>query len=171
MWIYGLVLAAVALQATQAPPAAPAELVTEAAKLRFYSAFWPNLHQTLYAAAWDRRGSKPGQRRLAGTLPEPLTATLTPEERAAWDAAVEYYDRELASRDLLFNRRMSDIRQAIIALPDALGPGLEPEHRQLLEAAATVYRRHWWPSQDKANRAWKSSTTSCRTSSFSSFRT
>jgi hypothetical protein len=126
----------------------------EAAKLRFYSAFWPNLHHTLYAAAWDRRGSRPGERRLAGELPEPLTATLTPEEQAAWDAAVAYYDRELASRDLLFNRRMSDIRRATIVLPDALGTGLEPELRQILEAAAPVYRRHLWPSHDKANRAW-----------------
>ena len=73
MWIYGLVLAAIALQADSGAAAAPAELVTEVAKLRFYSAFWPNLHHTLYVAAWDRREGRAGPRRLAGKLPEPLT--------------------------------------------------------------------------------------------------
>jgi hypothetical protein len=155
MWIYRLVLSGLLLQPASAPVAGPAEIVTDVAKLRFYSAFWPNLHHTLYAAAWDRRVAREGGRRLAEKLPEPLTASLTPEEQAAWDAAVEYYDRELASRNLLFDARMSrSIRRAMIASPDGPGPGLDPAHRKILDAAAPVYRTHWWPSHDKANRAW-----------------
>jgi hypothetical protein len=155
MWIHGLALSALLLQPAPAPNAAPAELVTEVAKLRFYSAFWPNLHHTLYVAAWDRREGRPGPRRLAGKLAEPLTGTLTEEERAAWDAAVDYYDRELASRSLLFDERMSrSIRRALIASPDVPGSGLDPQHQKVLDGAAPVYRRHWWPLHDKANRAW-----------------
>lgn len=142
----------------QAPTAgaATAEIVTEVANLRFHSAFWPNLHHTLYAAAWDRRAAGGGSpRRLAGTLPEPLTGTLTPEERAAWDAAVAYYDRELASHDLLFANRMAGpIRRAMIAGGGTPGTGLEAAHREVLDAAAPIYRRHWWPLHDRANRAW-----------------
>ena len=138
----------------QAPAAgaAPVEVVTEVANLRFHSAFWPNLHHTLYAAAWDRRGSG---RRLAGRLPEPLTGELSADERSAWEAAIAYYDRELASRDLLFDNRMSgSIRRALIASGDTLDSRLESAHREALEKAAPTYRKYWWPSHDRANRAW-----------------
>lgn len=138
-----------------AVPPPKSDVVAEAANPRFHSAFWPNLHHTLYAAAWNRRPANAGERRLAGTLPEPLTGPLTPEERAAWDGAVAYYDRELASRDLLFDERMSGrIRRTIIAAGDSLGDGLEGAHREALEAAAPIYRKYWWPAHDRANRAW-----------------
>jgi hypothetical protein len=128
------------------------DLVAEVANLQFHSAFWPNLHHTLYVAAWDRRGSG---RRLAGKLPEPLTGELTPDERAAWDAAVAYYERELASLDLLFNSRMAGpVRKAMIEAADAPGGGLDAAHRDALEAAAPVYRKYWWPAHDRANRDW-----------------
>lgn len=132
------------------------DVVAEVANLQFHSAFWPNLHHTLYVAAWDRRAAGgTGRRRLAGTFPEPLTATLTPEEHAAWDAAVAYYDRELASLDLLFSNRMAgSIRRAMIAAGETLGGTLEAAHREALEAAAPVYRKYWWPMHDRANRAW-----------------
>jgi hypothetical protein len=149
MLIYGLVIS-VGLAAAQPPR----EVVVDVASLRFYSAFWPNLHHTLYVAAWDRRPSTTGGRRLAGKLPEPLTGNLTPEERTAWDAAVTYYDRELASRDLLFDNRMAgSVRRAMIAGGE-LGEGLDPAHRDALERAAPVYRKYWWPSHDRANRDW-----------------
>jgi hypothetical protein len=155
MWIYRLALSALLLQPAPTPGAGTAEVVTEVAQLRFYSAFWPNLHPTLYVAAWDRRDRGPDRPRLAGKLPEPLTGALSQEEQAAWDAAVEYYDRELASGNLLFDARLSrQIRRAMIASADALGPGLDPAHQKVLEAAAPVYRKHWWPAHDKANRAW-----------------
>lgn len=151
-----------------APPKAPdrlaqgpavslpkSDVVAEAANLRFHSAFWPNLHHTLYVAAWDRRSAGGDQRRLAGSLPEPLTGALTPDERAAWDAAVAYYDRELASHDLLFDDRLSGpIRRAIVEAVDLPGEGLDTGHRGVLAAAAPIYRKYWWPLHDRANRAW-----------------
>jgi hypothetical protein len=148
MLIYGFIIASALMQ--PAPGA-----VAEVSNLRFHSAFWPNLHHTLYVAAWDRRTGTSGGRRLAGKLPEPLEGNLTTEERAAWDAAVAYYDRELASLDLLFSNRMSGaVRRAMIEAGDAPGPGLEAAHQQVLEAAAPIYRKYWWPSHDRANRDW-----------------
>lgn len=127
------------------------EVALEQHPFRLYSAFWPNLHHTLWAEAWARRASS--NERSARWLPEPLTANLSAEERAAWDAAVSYYDREMADLHPLFE--MGPIRKVLIAVKDELPmTGLEPAHRQALAAAAPVYRKHWWKDHDRANRAW-----------------
>ena len=134
------------------------ELVATEIHLAFYSPFWQNLHHVLYAEAWRKRGVEP-QRSNAGMLPEPLTGDLAPEERAAWDAAVAYYDRELADRDLLFE--LGDIRRALYAgrgkLPDK---GLGKAHHDALASAAPIYAKYWWPAHDRANRAWIAETLS-----------
>ena len=128
------------------------ELVATQNQLAFYSPFWQNLHHVLYAEAWRKRGVEP-ERNAAGTLPEPLTGDLTPAERAEWDAAVAYYDRELADHDLLFE--LGDIRRALYRgagkLPEA---GLGTAHHDALAAAAPVYAKYWWPAHDRANRAY-----------------
>jgi hypothetical protein len=127
--------------------------VAEASSLAFHSGFLMNLHHTLFAAAWARRPEAGTLRALAGALPTPLDGPLTTDERTQWEAAVGYYDRELASRDLLFNRGMREIKTALVAgslSSDAMGQGL----RAVLEGAGPVYRRHFWASHDRVNRAW-----------------
>lgn len=128
------------------------DLVLEQKPFAVYSSFWPNLHHVLWAEAWARRPST-GEPSPAGALPEPLAAELSPEEKAAWEAAVSYYDRELADLHPLFE--MGPIRKLLTTVQDELpATGLEPAHRQALVAAAPVYRKHWWPAHDRANRAW-----------------
>lgn len=128
-----------------------AELVTKAAPFAVYSAFWPNLHHVLYSEAWRRRPT--AENRLAALLPEPLAAELTDGEKSAWDAAVELYERRIADRHLLFG--LAETRQALA------GAGMEepvflpdPQHLDVLRAAAPVYRAHSWAAHDAANRAW-----------------
>src|SRR5687767_12467348 len=87
------------------------ELALEQPPFAVHSAFWPNLHHVLWAEAWARR--PPSQEKAAGALPEPLTGDLTAEERRAWDAAVFYYDEEIADLHPLFEMR--SIRKAMIA--------------------------------------------------------
>ena len=131
-----------------------AERVHETSGFVFYSAFWPNLHHTLYAVAWARRPHT-DRRVLAGPLPEPLEGVLTADEHAAWDSAVAYYDKELADRDLLFDDEMSGIKVLLAAAQKTLPKtGLPPGLREVLLKAAPVYRRYWWPMHDRANRAW-----------------
>src|SRR5215207_4557615 len=73
--------------------------VTEVANIRFHSDELMNLHHFLYAWAWrTRTQGQPLSQRLAALPSAPFTA----EERTAWDEAVRFYDRELASKDLLF---------------------------------------------------------------------
>src|SRR5215471_21724144 len=77
--------------------------VGEVEGLRMFSDFWLNLHHFLYVSAWARRADTPGQRRLAMRLPADDGVAMTDEERVTWDAVVSYYDRELASKHLLFD--------------------------------------------------------------------
>jgi len=124
------------------------------AHLQLFSSFWPNLHHYLYASAWAARNA--GPRSLATPLPPDAPAPLTADEQTAWDAAVDYYNRELASKDLLFDAQMNAVNLALAdASGDTLPSGrLDARLRATLEAAAPVYRRHWWTKHDAANRTW-----------------
>ena len=150
--VYVLVCVPAAVAAQSETASKP---VAEVANVRFESDPLVNLHHVLYAAAWVRRPDR--TRSLAGELPAPLEARMTGEERAAWDAAVDYYDKHMASRDLLFARGMEELKGALVAGnlgSDAVGPEL----RAVLESAMPVYRRYFWPDHDRANRAWIAAT-------------
>jgi len=135
-----------------ARPSSADEPVVVAANLAFHSAFWPNLHHALYGSAWARR-PKTGARRLIPDLPAPVTATLSAEERAAWDAAVDYYDRTLADRDLLGDLGMMRIKIALGA-EDLGSDAIGSELRAVLERVAPIYRQRFWAEHDRSNREW-----------------
>ena len=139
-----------------AAPSLADEPVVVVANLEIHSAFWPNLHHALYGAAWARR-PKTGARRLMPDIPVPTPPTLSADERAAWDAAVEYYDRDLADRDLLGGMGMPQIKMALGA-ENLAANAIVAEHRAVLERIAPVYRQHFWPAHDRANREWIAAT-------------
>jgi len=128
--------------------------VAEVEGLRMFSDFWLNLHHFLYVSAWARRADTPGQRRLAMPLPAGDGVAMTDRDRVIWDAAVSYYDREFASKDLLFDDGLTAINNSLAGAKTLTGLSLAADHRRFLEAAATIYRRYWWPQHDAANRAW-----------------
>ena len=124
----------------------------------FHSGFWVNLHHFLYQQAREQRD--PG----ASKSPHEPAQGLTEQERQAWEEAVSFYAANYADRDLLFN---SDL----IALKNQLGDfedcaelagasrkecdaGLPGKITPVLDRAAPVYRAHWWPEHDRANRRW-----------------
>jgi hypothetical protein len=145
-----LVALLLSLAVSPLPAQETGELVLEQPPFAVYSAFWPNLHHVLWAEAWARR---PAARKAAGPLPEPLAGDLSAEERGAWAAALSFYDQEMADLNPLFD--MGEIRKLLLAAGgDLPTSGLAPAHRQALAAAAPVYRKHWWPAHDRANRAW-----------------
>jgi len=144
------------LSGVQTPPGPG--VVAEVHQLRFHSEMWMNLHHTLFAAAWARRPEAGTPRALAGALPAALPeAALTTDERKAWTDAVDYYDRRMASRDLLFGEGMDAIKSALVA-GDLSRAAIGSDLRAVLEAAAPVYRRRFWPEHDRANRAWTEAT-------------
>jgi len=145
---------------TSAQPVTPPPLVLEMHQLRFHSDFWMNFHHWLYASVWARRSEAGAVRALAEPLPVmPGTdVTLSPAEQKAWGEALDYYDRRIASRDLLFDDGMEEIKEALAAA-ELSSAAVGVELRTVLEAAAPVYRRHYWPDHDRRNREWIATTT------------
>ena len=128
-------------------PANAQERVVSLAGLHFYSSFWMNLHHRLHADARDKKTRVD-------------VSDWPAEDRTAWTNAIEFYARDLAQRDLRTGRDMTIISGRLSGADDSLTSlGLAEEHRQALERVAPAYRKHRWPQDDKANRAWISDVT------------
>ena len=129
--------------------------VAEVSQLRLYSSVWQNLHHFLYVSAWATRPVVARAPRLAMPLPQEPAVSLTPEDKATWDAAVTYYDRNIASRDLLFDDDLTRVKLALAHADDALaGVRIDEALRSTLLEAAPIYRKYWWRDHDAANRSW-----------------
>lgn len=135
----------------------------------FHSGFWINLHHFLYLQGRLRDAQAP-----SGTVedeaPQPEFEAsgamdgLTADQQKVWSAAVNAYARDWSSRDLLRNSEMTIINNRLAELENcadisgkpgtACAAGLKPDLVAALEEAAPVYRAHWWPQQDRENRAW-----------------
>jgi hypothetical protein len=124
----------------------------------FHSGFWVNLHHFLYEEAIIRSANPQGKRHEAElTQDSSLSASLSGDEKADWDAAVSYYQNNLVTFDLLTSDRMRVIKNQLEGLENATTLSrsrLEPSLARALDRAAPVYRAHWWQAHDKANRDW-----------------
>ena len=152
VYFTGILLAAAVLGFGSLQKDAPPALA-QIAHIEFHSSFWLNLHHTLYAAAWAQRPEAGTLRARAGALPAPLDAPLSDDERRAWSAAVDFYDRELANRDLLFDQRLARMKPAL-ARGDIAAVEVGDEVRKVLQRVEPIYRTHYWPAHDRTNRAW-----------------
>ena len=124
----------------------------------FHSAFWVNLHHFLYAQARARMNTPDSRRRAVAGVRADMAeeSNLPPVQRRNWDAALDYYERELAPLDLIFDDRLVAITNSIAAqesAPSLQSSGLDPALVHALESAAPAYRSLWWPRHDRANRA------------------
>jgi hypothetical protein len=132
-----------------------------------HSGFWLNLHHFLYEQARLRDQESTSRGKVSGPAPDSRAAESRGADSPAWQAAVNYYAKNYARRDLLvdegmvlINNRLADLETCAdltgmssltctSGLPDALIAALEE--------AAPVYRQRWWPEHDRKNRAWISS--------------
>ncbi len=134
-----------------------------------HSGFWLNLHHTLYQEARQQRGAPPVSSSAKAARPTLQIAPgaktpLTAAEQRAWDDAVSYYAANYADKDLLFSTEMILLKNQLGdfetcdelsgARKKTCDAGLPPKLTHVLEAAAPVYRAHYWPADDRANRAW-----------------
>jgi len=124
----------------------------------FHSGPWYDLHHMLYAQARTRLGidsSRPAVVKSVGD-----TAGLgkrSVDERREWEAAVTYYEQNLARRDATFDIGMIDIDLRIAAAETAStirDAGLDTALAGVLDRVASLHRALWWPAHDSANRAW-----------------
>lgn len=121
---------------------ASAAEVTRVGPYAFHSSFWINLHETLMHCA---------------TTPcDP--AGLSPNERAAWDEAVETYRKtwqDGGRGSITFVRPMAITHDVVTTLTDdETAPELREPLGPALVKAAPIYRRHLWDGDDRANRFW-----------------
>jgi hypothetical protein len=133
--------AAASRKAYAPAPASPPPQPRQQRLFEFHSHFWVNLHHFARAVA---RGM-------------PARAELTAAEGGSWDAGVALYRERYADRDLLFDDGMVEIKEALrqVEGESSLGAApLDPELKLTLERLAPIYRAHWWPEHDAANRAW-----------------
>jgi len=135
-----------------------------------HSGFWINLHHALYHEAREKlASSSPSAKdgKTSGTsiktVPGAKTA-LTAAEQETWNAAVAYYVASYAEKDPLFSTELTELKNQLGDFEDCneisgktdkyCDAGLPPKLTQILEAAAPVYRAHFWPDHDRANRRW-----------------
>ena len=131
----------------------------------FHSNFWVNLHQTLFHEALLSESllsaGKPDRRLQSDT---PLAASgMSDAEKKAWDAAVTFYANTFAERRELFDDDMVRVNKQLTSLPDnstnSTAAGLPPALAAVLQSAAPVYAKYWWPAHDKSNKDWIASQT------------
>jgi hypothetical protein len=134
--------------------------------LQFRSGFWVNLQHFLYLQARIQRGiaiTERGQPVPAAWSAADLSG-LSSSERHAWQDAVAYYARHFADSSLPYDSFLVRIDNRLSEMGNcsditgktnhACTSGINPGLNAVLEKAAPVYRAHWWPEQDRANRAW-----------------
>jgi len=127
----------------------------------FHSGLWINLHHFLYQQARLRTERPVRRASAAPSAPSAIQPAdlsgLNVAERRAWEAGLEYYAREFAGRDILFDGDLVAIKNRLAeweSESDLQTSGLKAELIAALEQAAGVYRAHWWALHDLANRDW-----------------
>ena len=136
----------------------------------FHSGFWVNLHHFLYHEARARLAAKQAPAtgsKSSGPVMKPSgnsANALSPAEQRTWDEVVGYYAANYADKDLLVNLDLILLKNQLGDFEDCTeltghkrrecDAGLPGNVGAMLEAAAPIYRAHWWADQDRANRRW-----------------
>ena len=121
----------------------------------FHSNFWVNLHQVLFHEAKLRAG-KPN--RQLQSAPPLSAAGMSQQDEANWNAAVSFYVAHFGSRPQHGDDELILINDGLAEQPDnsaRLNPaGLPPEVAAVLQSAAVIYRKYWWPAHNESNENW-----------------
>lgn len=116
---------------------ANASEVVRVAPWELHNSFWMSLHQTLMSEVRKTRD----------------LGALTMEEQAAWNEAVAAYRTAAGNAgNVTFTRPMViTVDGTTQVADDALEPAIDAPMADALRRAAPVYRKHWWPADEKAN--------------------
>src|SRR5215813_4777291 len=143
------------LGAQDEPPSIPLPV------FEFHSGFWLNLHHTLYRQARLQRSSATGANAVTTAAG---MSNLSAAEVRAWNAALAFYAKAYADKDLTVSLEMILIKNQLgdfETCEDLTGvrkktcdAGLPAQLTQTLESAAPVYRAHLWTDHDRSNRRW-----------------
>lgn len=133
-------------------------MVRGAPLFAFHSNFWVNLHQALFHEAKLRAGEP---ERGLQVVPPLSAAGMSKQDWADWNAAVSFYAAHFGTRRQfgpLGDDQLIEINYDLARQPDDgthLNPaGLPPKMVAVLESAAVIYRKYWWPAHDESNENW-----------------
>jgi len=132
----------------------------EATLFSFRTGFWLHLHHFLYVLGRADAGLPDSKRRAVAGAPADQTAGLavaTPDEIAAWRAAVAAYARGPSRLDAIADAELWRATAVLASLADEqplLEAGLPGGMRTALDQAAPVYRRLWWPAHGRRSRTF-----------------
>ena len=85
-------------------------------------------------------------------------AGLTPEERSAWSESITAYAAGYSRRSLVFDQAMASITGALSQAddrPSLDGIAIDADVRKVLERAAPISRKAWWPTHRQDNDAFR----------------
>jgi len=153
--------------------APPADAPVRVAGFAFHNGFWMNLHHAVYGEAYEERHPPKDAPPFKG-LGEACSG-LSEEDAARWRASVAWYAGHYASRDLLFDDGLYEIKEFLASAENT--PVLQAPHADTgtavsspkpgeatplpdegtvaaLNAAAKAYATCRWPDDRHANRRW-----------------
>jgi hypothetical protein len=152
-----LLLVAAGSASAQSSPGPPE---TSAGKplFTFRNALWVNLHHFLYVLGRARNDTRDSRRAAVVNAPADTHGfeSLRVKDRAIWERAIAYYQKDVSTMDAIFDRDLIAIANALAAAEDAsslAGIKVPADMRTVLEEAAPVYRKVWWERHSRSNRA------------------
>lgn len=121
--------------------------------------FWLNLHHFLYVLGRAQNNTRDATREPAAHAPqdsEQGLAKLALVEQQTWHRAIAFYAAGLSRKDLIFDDPLPELSISLAQLQDASSMRdvtADPELLKILEQAAPLYRKVWWPAHHAANQA------------------
>jgi hypothetical protein len=126
---------------------------------------WLNLHHFLYVLGRAEATAPDIGRRAVANAPAEQDlglGQLTDAEQKIWKDAVTFYATSLSTQDAIFDNGMIEVTGALARVGEGESlatSGVDPKVVAVLERAAPIYRKQWWPAHRAANDAWVTSTT------------
>jgi hypothetical protein len=123
--------------------------------------FWVGLHHFLYVLGRAANGEADSGRDAVAGAPIDTVGfgAASAAERSAWGDDIALYRGDLSRRDALFDDDLVRASHALAGAGDAAtldGVAIDAELRRVLESAAGLYRRLWWPRHEAACGATRS---------------
>jgi hypothetical protein len=123
--------------------------------------FWLNLHHFLYVLGRAVNKERDTSREAVAGAPadqDRELAKLTAKEQQVWREAVAAYAAGPSKKDLIFDEPLPTITNSLIHLGEKQSPTaakVDPAIVTILESAAPIYRKAWWPKHHQANLDWQ----------------